>query len=88
MESAKDTERVWLEVWQLFAGDVAYIWHSDKQRLQLQQAMESLDFTIRNELIWLNTVLPMGRGHWKSRHEPCMYMVRSGASVKWNDSPA
>ena len=86
MESSTDTERAWLGAWQHFPGAVAYIWHSNRQRVQLQMAMESLGFEMRCELIWFKTVWPMGRGNWKYRHEPCLYLVRKGQRAKWNDN--
>ena len=85
MEAEQDVEISWSKVWALFPGDVAYIWHSDRQRNPMQQAMESLGFEFRAELVWMKTVWPMGRGHWKSRHEPCCYFVRKGATARWND---
>jgi DNA modification methylase len=85
MEADHDVEISWSAVWAHFPGDVAYIWHSDKQRKAIQEAMETLGFEFRAELVWMKTVWPMGRAHWKQRHEPCCYFVRKNKVVKWND---
>lgn len=75
----------WTEAWRLFAGNVAYIWHSDTSTRcqQVYALLNDLGWDIRTQIIWAKTRLIIGRGHYHWQHEPCWYAVRKGKSGHW-----
>jgi DNA modification methylase len=79
-----DDRADWTEAWDLFPGSVAYTWSpAGALLLNTGTALEKSGFEIRNMIIWSKTHLPIGRGHYHWRHEPCWYAVRKGASAHW-----
>lgn len=90
MAPEDDTEQVWSGVWSLFPGDVAYIWHGDKQMLPLYQEMEKQGFEARAQIIWNKMRFIIGRGHYCYNHEACFYGVRKKKTAHWvggNNNP-
>ena len=66
----------WRDVWMLFPGDVAYIWHSARHGETVAQSIRTVGFNIRSQIVWTkpNLVLSRGDYHWK--HECCLYALR------------
>ena len=75
----------WSEAWSLFPGDVAYVWHGEKQIVSLGSELEKSGFQLRNLIVWAKSNLVIGRGNYHSQHETCWYIVRkkSGATGHW-----
>ena len=75
----------WSEAWSLFPGDVAYVWHGEKQLVSLGSELEKSGFQLRNLIVWAKSNLVIGRGNYHSQHETCWYIVRkkSGATGHW-----
>jgi DNA modification methylase len=75
-----DDRSDWREAWGLFPGEVAYCWHGGYHAARSQFALESCEFYIRAQIIWVKNNIVIGRGdcHWK--HEACWYAVRKGAT--------
>lgn len=80
-----DDKADWTEAWDLFPGDVAYIWHADRHASEVQRSIEAVGFEIRCQIIWAKQQFAIGRGHYHWQHEPCWYAVRSkaGANGHW-----
>lgn len=76
MESEHDTNVEWSEAWQLFTGNVAYVWHSDKQLIGVGLALESCGFALRQNIIWVKNSLTVTRTQYNYQHEHCWYAVR------------
>ena len=78
-----DNQVDWSKAWQLFDGDVAYIWHAGVHAAEVARGLESVGFRIRAQIIWAKQHFALGRGdlHWQ--HEPCWYCVREGKSSHW-----
>ena len=77
-----DDQADWGKAWQLFFGDVAYIWHAScdpSAHLSLLDA----GFEIRSQIIWAKQGFVFGRGHYHWQHEPCWYAVRKGKAGGW-----
>lgn len=76
-----DDRADWREAWALFPGDVAYVWHADKNGVGVGVAvsLEAVGFTIRNQIVWAKSQLVISRGDYHPQHEPCWYAVRKGA---------
>jgi DNA modification methylase len=73
---AHDDRADWREVWSLFPGDVAYVWHSGTQSHVVADSLISKGFTIRAQIVWAKPHFAISRGHYHPQHEPCFYAVR------------
>jgi DNA modification methylase len=73
----------WQEAWQLFLGDVAYVWHAGVFAATTASQLETSGFEIRSQIIWRKPTFPISRGHYHWQHEPCWYAVRHGATANW-----
>jgi DNA modification methylase len=80
---SNDDRADWREVWSLFPGEVAYVWHSGIHARTVAESLDACGFLIRAQIIWAKPRLVLGRGdsHWQ--HEPCFYAVRKGATGHW-----
>lgn len=79
-----DDRAGWKEAWDLFDGDVAYIWcaslTSDKAIIEI----ESSGLARRSQIIWRKPHFQLSRGDYHWQHEPCWYVVRPGRKSHWN----
>ena len=73
----------WTEAFQLFSGDVAYIWHAGLYAGVVASSLQSCGFEIRSQIIWDKTRLIISRGDYHFQHEPCWYAVRKGKTGHW-----
>ena len=80
---ANDQQANWSEAWQLFEGDVGYIWHAGVHAAEVAAGLESTGLRVRSQLIWVKQHFALGRGDFHWRHEPCWYAVREGKSSHW-----
>jgi DNA modification methylase len=82
-EVPNDDRADWREAWGLCPSDVLYCWHAGKEAAATQEGLEATGFRIRAQIIWSKPHVPVSRGHYHWRHEPCWYAVRKGASAHW-----
>jgi DNA modification methylase len=75
-EVSNDDRADWREAWQLFPGNVAYIWHAGLQAATVQQSIETCGFTVRSQIIWSKDRFALSRGDYHWKHEPCWYAVK------------
>jgi DNA modification methylase len=80
---ANDDRADWTEVWQLFKGDVAYIWHAGKFTDVVMQSLRNAGIEPSQQIIWNKSVMIMGRSDYHFKHEPCWYAVRKGRTHGW-----
>jgi DNA modification methylase len=73
---SSDEKADWREVWALFPGSIAYVWHGGLHSQTVADSLIACDFTLRSQIIWNKTVMVMGRGDYHWKHEPCWYVVR------------
>jgi DNA modification methylase len=73
----------WKAAWDLFKGDVAYVWHGGVSAGPVQSSLAAAGFVTRSQIIWVKNSLVIGRGDYHWKHEPCWYMVRKGATGHW-----
>ena len=78
-----DDRADWRAAWQLFPGDVAYVWHAGLFAATVQASLEACSFDVRSQIIWAKPRLVLSRGHYHWQHEPCWYAVRRGATGHW-----
>jgi DNA modification methylase len=79
-----DDKEDWREAWALFPGDVAYVWHGEKQLVDMADQLKGSNFVLRNLIVWGKSQFAIGRGDYHSQHETCWYAVRKGATGHYN----
>lgn len=84
MGKVANDERVdWTAVWEIFPGDVAYVYHAGVHAAAVQASLERARFEIRAQIIWRKSRMVLSRGHYHWQHEPCWYAVRKGGQGHW-----
>ncbi len=81
---ANDDKVDWTAAYQLFPGDVAYVWHAGVHAGEVAAGLESVGFRIRAQIIWGKQHFALSRGDYHWQHEPCWYAVRDGKSSGWS----
>jgi DNA modification methylase len=71
-----DDKSSWAEVYSLFGGRAAYVWHAALQSHVVHADLDSCGFKVRSQIIWSKNNLIIGRGDYHWQHEPCWYAVR------------
>lgn len=81
---ASNDDRIdWREAWDLFPGDVAYVWHAGTHTPLVGLSLMASGFELRSQIIWVKQRIVIGRGHYHCKHEPCWYVVRKGGNSHW-----
>lgn len=80
---ANDDRVDWTPAYDLFPGDVAYVWHAGRFCGEVALSMVASRFDIRTQIIWMKQHFAISRGNYHWQHEPCWYGVRKGHSSKW-----
>ena len=78
-----DDRADWREAWMLFAGDVAYVWHSSLHGSEVLASLEAVGFEPRATIVWDKLRLLLSRGNYHWRHESAWYLVRRGKTAHW-----
>ena len=81
-----DNRANWQAAWELFPGDVAYIWHASRRASEVQMGIEAAGFVIVVQIIWAKDHPILSRGDYHYQHEPCWYAVRKGMNHAWAGS--
>lgn len=74
----------WSEAFNLFTGDIAYVWHAGKYAAQVQASLEVSGFEVAYQIIWVKQHFVFGRGDYHWQHEPLWYAMRKGKKHNWN----
>jgi DNA modification methylase len=80
---SNDDKADWRQAWALFPGEVAYVWHGEKQLIDMGEQLRDCGFETRNLIVWAKTRIVFGRGHYHSQHETCWYAVKKGKTGHW-----
>jgi DNA modification methylase len=78
-----DDRADWREAWNLFTGDVAYVWHAALHSPAVFESLAACKFEMRTQIIWAKSNFAIGRGDYHWMHEPCWYAVRKGTKGHW-----
>jgi DNA modification methylase len=73
----------WTPVYQLYTGDVAYVWHAGIHAAEVAASLELAGFEVRSQIIWAKQHFAISRGNYHWQHEPCWYAVRKGGKANW-----
>ena len=57
-----------------------YIWHADLNGNPFRSALETVDWPLREVLIWAKNSFTLGRQDYQWQHEPCLYGWKPGAA--------
>ena len=66
----------WTLAWNLFPGEIAYVWHGALRSIIVAESLAKSGFTIRAQIIWAKERLVMSQGDYHWQHEPLWYAVR------------
>jgi DNA modification methylase len=66
----------WSPTWDLFPGEIAYVWHGALRSTIVAESLTNSGFTLRAQIIWVKERLVMSQGDYHWQHEPCWYAVR------------
>jgi DNA modification methylase len=78
-----DNRADWTPAYQLFPGDVIYVWHAGVHAAEVAMGIQALGFELRAQIIWAKQHFALGRGAYHWQHEPCWYAVRKGGRSNW-----
>ncbi len=78
-----DDRADWTEVWSLFEGNVAYVWHASSFTDVVMQSLRNAGLEPKQQIIWNKSVMVMGRSDYHFKHEPCWYAIRKGQNHNW-----
>lgn len=78
-----DDRADWQQAWDLFPGEVAYVWHGGVHSVEVAHSLAASRFDIRSQIIWNKGRLVIGRSDYHWQHEPCWYAVRKGGKGHW-----
>ncbi len=79
-----DSQADWSKAYQLFAGDVAYVWHAGIHAAEVAAGLTMAGFGIRAQIIWAKQHFALSRGDYHWQHEPAWYAVRLGKTSNWS----
>lgn len=78
-----DDRADWREAWELFPGDVAYVYHADTRSPEVAESLVGVGFLLRCLIVWAKPRFAISRGHYHHQHEPCWYAFRKGKTAGW-----
>jgi DNA modification methylase len=78
-----DNRAEWGEAYELFPGDVAYVWHGAMHGDVVAADLASCGLRPRAQIIWAKQHFVLSRGHYHWKHECCWYAVRDGKTGHW-----
>ena len=79
-----DDRADWFDAWTLSPANVVYCWSTPGANfVDHVAALLRSGFEQRSNIIWVKSTFPIGRGHYHSKHETCVYGVRKGAAAGW-----
>lgn len=61
-------------------GAVFYIWHAGLNGVPFRSALETVNWPLREVLIWAKNSFTLGRQDYQWQHEPCLYGWKLGAA--------
>jgi DNA modification methylase len=81
---ANDQTADWTKAWELYKGDVAYIWHASLYGNVVLESLQATNLMSVSQIVWAKPRFVIGRGDYHWQHECCLYCVRKGAPHRWN----
>ncbi len=85
-EVLNDNTMNWITAFDHFPGSVAYCWCAAQSFSATEVHFNTLDFQLRNSIIWNKDRILISRGHYHWKHETCLYLIKKGCTAHWNGS--
>ena len=82
-KSVNDDTNDWQAAYELFPGNIAYVWMSSLGLPVAAGGLAACGFIPRSLIIWDKGLIVIGRGHYHWRHESCWYAVKKGSQAHW-----
>lgn len=82
--TTNDDRADWTPSWELFPGNVAYVWHASLHTGEVIDSLLRAGLEPRAQIIWRKQQALMSRGAYHWQHEPCWYAVRHGQNANWH----
>ncbi len=82
-----DHQADWQQAWNLFPGDVAYVWHGGLTAGEAQLSLQRSGFKVRAQIVWIKSHSIISRGNYHWQHEAAFYAVKEGAEDGWRYLP-
>lgn len=76
VEILNDDRADWCEAYELFKGNVAYVWHGNLSTDVVLGDLKKCGFTITSMIIWNKSAFAIGRSDYHWKHEVCAYATR------------
>jgi len=86
-EVLNDDRSDWREAWELFPGNVAYVWHAGMFCGDVAMSLVASGFKIRAHIVWVKQRMVFSRGDYHFQHEPLFYAVKDEAEDDWQFVP-
>lgn len=80
---ANDDKADWRTAWNLFPGNVSYVWCASLHVHEVAESLLAAGFELRASIIWAKQHFAISQGHYHWKHEPCWYAVRKGQTAGW-----
>jgi DNA modification methylase len=81
-----DSKINWEQAWNLFHGDICYVWCASWYLSETDLSLQESDFEKKSLIIWAKQHFALSRGDYHWQHEPCWYCVRKGKNHNWQGS--
>jgi DNA modification methylase len=76
-----DNRASWAAAYALSPARVAYVWHASMYAGIVQQGLESSNYMLRSEILWIKHGFVLSRSDYYWAHEACWYAVRDGETA-------
>lgn len=76
VEILNDDRADWCEAYELFKGNVAYVWHGNLSTDVVLGNLKKCGFTITSMIVWNKSIFAIGRSDYHWKHEVCAYATR------------
>lgn len=73
----------WTQSYKNFDCQIVYVWHAGKFSSTIQSNLESCNYDIISQIIWVKPTFAISRGDYHWQHEPCWYAVKKGKNHNW-----
>jgi DNA modification methylase len=78
-----DDRTSWGQAYELFPGDVAYVWHGALHGDIVAADLAACGLVPRAQIVWVKQHFTLSRGDYHWQHETCWYAVREGQGSHW-----
>ena len=84
---ANDERADWYDVWALFRGNVAYVWHASSFTDVVMDSLRRADFEVKQQIIWNKSVMVMGRSDAIRKNKNHNWIGDRKQTTIWDAAP-